>query len=187
MLKLDLYGQNDSQVAPADQTTQTNALALTGDPGTDNTTLTNAGFLGGKIVAITGYTGDSATSSTTFAALISPCDASIGQKPYGTLINGPGDFSSSITPAGSGRTPIVRGMWKGAVDSQAYNTSSTYTLGKALYCGGSTADTAGNKGVGLYMPLVAGTGAGGPNTDVVGICTHVPSTNEPWLGIASTL
>ena len=44
-LKLTYYGQNDSvNVTPA--------VALTGDPGTDQQTLTSAGYLGGVIVAI---------------------------------------------------------------------------------------------------------------------------------------
>ena len=44
-LKLTYYGQNDSVNC-------TPAVFLTGDPGTDQQTLTSAGYLGGVIVAI---------------------------------------------------------------------------------------------------------------------------------------
>ena len=44
MLKLVYYGQNDGHWGPD--------VTLTGDPGTDNVTLLNAGYLGGKVVSL---------------------------------------------------------------------------------------------------------------------------------------
>ena len=67
-LKLTYYGQNDSvNVTPA--------VALTGDPGTDQQTLTAALYLGGVIVAltstVTGYTG-ATTGSVSYTHLTLP-------------------------------------------------------------------------------------------------------------------
>src|ERR1700677_2846859 len=100
-LKLIYYGQNDGSTTPN--------VTLTGDPGTDQPVLTAAGYLGGVIMAL-------GTSSTiTYGAnsvVIVPCDASqagtysglatgnTGSVPYGTLINGPGEFSGAIGPSG---------------------------------------------------------------------------------------
>ena len=190
-LKLTYYGQNDSvNVTPA--------VALTGDPGTDQQTLTAAGYLGGTIVAlastVSGYAGNAGTSYTiqnanepAFGAIgnIVPCDRksanTAGNIPFATLLNGPGEFSGAIGPSGSKKAPVVRALWQGNVDSQAYGgTITNFKVGQYLYCGGSTAARAGK-----YVSLT--DSEGGNDTIVVGICTHVPTSGEPWLGVASLL
>ena len=190
MKDLGYYGQNDSVNC-------TPAVALTGDPGTDQQTLTSAGYLGGVIVAITGTTSGYAGNGYTYVIQptyepafggignIVPCDrkssSSVGNKPFATLLNGPGEFSGAIGPSGSKKAPVVRAMWQGNVDSQGYGgTITNFVLGQYLYCGGSTATRAG-----LYVSLT--DSEGGADTIVVGICTHVPTAPEPWLGVASLI
>lgn len=183
-LKLTYYGQNDSVNC-------TPAVFLTGDPGTDQQTLTSAGYLGGVVVAII----DSAATFTlplafqpsyepAFGSIgnIVPCDAGAGSVygaghgniPFATLLNGPGEFAGAIGPAGSKKAPVVRAMWQGNVDFQGYDAASTFLLGQYVYCG-STAHT----NVGKYSSFVVGA--------AIGICTHVPSAAEPWLGVASLI
>jgi hypothetical protein len=183
-LKLTYYGQNDSVNC-------TPAIFLTGDPGTDQQSLTSAGYLGGVIVAII----DSAATLTAPLAFqpsyepafgsignIVPCDAGAGVAygagegniPFATLLNGPGEFAGAIGPSGSRKAPVVRALWQGNVDFQGYDSASTFFLGQYVYCG-STA----NHNIGKYASQVVGS--------PVGICTHVPSASEPWLGVASLL
>ena len=192
-LKLTYYGQNDSVNC-------TPAVALTGDPGTDQQTLTTAGYLGGVIVALTAttltinskvYTVTSANEPA-FGSLgnIVPCDAN-QSFPFATLLNGPGEFAGAIGPSGSKKAPVVRAMWQGNVDSQGYDSTAggavagTITVGMYLYCGTTTTS-------GLYTSVghsaAAPTGTPVASFKVpVGICTHVPSATEPWLGVASLL
>lgn len=163
-LKLIYYGQNDGSTVPD--------VALTGDPGTDQATLTAAGFLGGKIVALKAPS----LATNTLVAIV-PCDSAT-QVPYATLLNGPGEFSGAIGPSGSRKAPVVRAMWQGIVDSQAYASEVTgASVGAYVYCG------AGGD-AGLYVSVIdAGTYGLVP----VGIITHVPTVAEPWLGVASLL
>lgn len=165
-LKLIYYGQNDGSTVPD--------VALTGDPGTDQSTLTAAGFLGGVIVALQAP----ALASNTEVAIV-PCDGDAAV-PYATLLNGPGEFAGAIGPSGSQKAPVVRAMWQGIVDSQAYDSNATFALGAYLYVGGATHT---NKGK-YTSAALKGSLAGNP---AVGICTHVPSASEPWLGVASLL
>jgi len=165
-LKLQYYGQNDSQWSPD--------VTLTGDPGTDQQTLTAAGYLGGKIVKIA-----VPANFTSVEAAISPCDNDT-QLPFGTLINGPGEFAGAIGPSGSKKAPIVRALWQGNVNSEAYDANATFALGAYVYCGGTS-----HTNIGLYT--APATGHAGTLTTVVGICTHVPTASEPWLGVASLL
>lgn|SRR6201998_1879096 len=166
-LKLIYYGQNDSQWSP-DQ-------VLTGDPGTDQQTLTAAGYLGGKIMAL-----GTPVNNTAVLAAISPADAdTAGVVPFGALINGPGEFAGAIGPSGSKKAPIVRALWQGNVNSEAYDASATFTLGGFVYCGGHT-----HTNVGLYTSSAR---AGSVYTSPVGICTFVPTAASPWLGVASLL
>ena len=182
-LKLTYYGQNDSVNC-------TPAVFLTGDPGTDQQTLTSAGYLGGVIVAII----DSAATLTAPLAFqpayepafgsignIVPCDtvaalygAAEGNIPFATLLNGPGEFAGAIGPSGSRKAPVVRALWQGNVDFQGYDSASTFLLGQYVYAGGSA-----HTNVGKYSSFVLGA--------AVGICTHVPSASEPWLGVASLI
>jgi hypothetical protein len=185
-LKLTYYGQNDSVNC-------TPAVYLTGDPGTDQQTLTSAGYLGGVIVAMI----DSSAALTAPLAFqsayepafgsignIVPCDthassygANEGNIPFATLLNGPGEFSGSIGPSGSRKAPVVRALWQGNVDFQGYDANGAFKIGQYVFCGGST-----NTNIGKYTDSTHTT-----STTPVGICTHVPSALEPWLGIASLL
>jgi hypothetical protein len=162
-LKLIYYGQNDGSTVPD--------VALTGDPGTDQATLTAAKYLGGIIVRL------KVPGAAQGLVAIEPCD-SASYIPYATLLNGPGEFAGAIGPSGSRKAPVVRALWQGIVDSQAYDTSDTYTVGTYVYCGSSSK-------AGIYVSTPAGTA--GYETLPVGICTHKPTTAEPWLGVASLL
>ena len=190
-LKLTYYGQNDSVNC-------TPAVYLTGDPGTDQQTLTAAGYLGGVIVAII----DSSATLTAPLAFqssyepafgsignIVPCDtnpttgaygAGEGDIPFATLLNGPGEFAGAIGLSGSRKAPVVRALWQGNVDYQGYDAAGVFKLGQYVFCGGT-----GHTNIGLYTSTGL-QGTGGALTPV-GICTHVPSANEPWLGVASLL
>ena len=191
-LKLTYYGQNDTQWSPD--------VTLIGDPGTDQQTLTSAGYLGGKIVSIA-----APGVYTSVASVIIPCDpdgwaggnaynftTGAGTVPFGTLINGPGEFAGAIGPSGSKKAPIVRAHWQGSVNSEAYDAnivsggSRAISIGAYLYCGGHVAGSVGAAvGAGLYT---SSTGASTAGLKIpVGICTHVPTTSEPWLGVASEL
>jgi hypothetical protein len=189
-LKLTYYGQNDSVNC-------TPAVFLTGDPGTDQQTLTSAGYLGGVLVSII----DSAavlTAPLAFQPSYEPAFGSIGnivpvndsttdiygasegRVPFATLLNGPGEFAGAIGPSGSRKAPVVRALWQGNVDFQGYDAGSTFLLGQYVYAGGTTTST-----VGKYVAI--GRRATGAAAAAVGICTHVPSASEPWLGVASLL
>ena len=164
-LKLKYYGQNDGSVAPD--------VALVGDPGTDQITLINAGYLGGKIITLA----NSATAGRGLVAQI--CDAAT-QHPVGALLNGPGEFAGAIGPSGSGLVPFVRVGFQGWVDSQAFVATPTapYTLGCNLYCG-----TGASKG--LWTSDAPANGSVG--TEIIGVCNAVPSGSYPTLGIISKL
>ncbi len=167
-LKLVYYGQNDGSTVPD--------VTLTGDPGTDQPVLTAAGYVGGKIVALK----TSATAGR--GVVIVPCDAgAAAQVPYATLLNSPGEFAGAIGPSGSKKAPVVRALWQGIVDNQAYDTNANFTaagIGSYLYCGGTN-----NSNVGLYTT----SALKGTNSPVVGIMTHIPTATEAWLGVASLL
>jgi hypothetical protein len=185
-LKLTYYGQNDSVNA-------TPAVFLYGDPGTDQQTLTSAGYLGGVIVALidsaatlTGLYAFQSPNEPAFGQIgnIVPCDTSAtaygaaeGNVPLGTLLNGPGEFSGSIGPSGSRKAPIVRAMWQGNVDYQGYDANGAFKVGQYVYCGGSA-----HTNIGLYTDSTHTA-----STTAIGICTHVPSATEAWLGVASLI
>jgi hypothetical protein len=118
-------------------------------------------------------------SATTNGLIIVPADgaATAGalQIPYGVLLLGAGQFSSSITPSGSGRLPVVRAFAKFKVPSSACKANDTFVVGSYLYAASSS-----DKGKWTITPGSAGTTGILP----VGICTHVPTTSEPWLGVA---
>ena len=119
-------------------------------------------------------------SATSFHATATPhaYGANEGNIPFATLLNGPGEFAGSIGPSGSRKAPVVRALWQGNVDFQGYDAAATFALGQYVYCGGHA-----NTNIGLYTDA-AHKGAA---VATVGICTHVPSAAEPWLGIASLL
>jgi hypothetical protein len=187
-VKLHYLGQNDSVNC-------TPALFLTGDPGTDQQTLAAGGYVGGVIVAITGASTNAAypvqsANQPAFGLIgnIVPCDTDAttygstnGGVPFATLLNNGGEFAGAIGPSGSKKAPVVRAMWQGMVgnsDGKCYDTAATFVLGAYLYCGGSA-----HTNVGQY------TDAAHSNASAikVGICTHVPTTTEAWLGVASLL
>lgn len=173
-LKLDYYGQNDGTTVPD--------VTLTGDPGTDQATLIAAGYLGGKIMCI--VTAPLFATQIANSPVIAPCDADVLDSvsnsgiPYGALINGPGEFSGAIGPSGSRKAPIVRGLWRGNVNFEAYDAAATFLQGGYVYCGGHS-----HTNVGSYTD----NSHKGTNSPAVGICYHVPSAAEPWLGVASLL
>jgi len=205
-VKLVYYGQNDSVNCTPD-------VVLTGDPGTDQTTLINAGYLGGRIMAIA----DTPHNATGVESVIVPCDVDstpdgtetakagivgtgpfnpgsvtytssatttvgAGNIPFAVLLNGPGEFAGAIGPSGSKKAPVVRALFQGNVNNESYDTQSgvAFKAGQYVYCGG-----ANNSNVGLYTDHAHTSTAG--QAIPVGICTHVPTTQEPWLGVASLL
>lgn len=95
------------------------------------------------------------------------------QHPYGTLLLGAGQFSSSISPSGSGKLPVVRAFPKFKAPKEAVVTGDTFVVGGYLYAG-----TGANVG---KWTITAPTATAA----VVGICTHAYSTAEPWVGVAS--
>jgi len=188
-------------------------VVLTGDPGTDQTTLINAGYLGGRIMAIA----DTPHNATGVESVIVPCDVDstpdgtetakagivgtgpfnpgsvtytssatttvgAGNIPFAVLLNGPGEFAGAIGPSGSKKAPVVRALFQGNVNNESYDTQSgvAFKAGQYVYCGG-----ANNSNVGLYTDHAHTSTAG--QAIPVGICTHVPTTQEPWLGVASLL
>jgi len=167
-LKLIYYGQNDGTTVPD--------VTLTGDPGVDQGVLTTAGYLGGIIVALK----TSATAGR--GVVIVPCDTDT-MIPYATLLNGPGEFSGAIGPSGSKKAPVVRALWQGLVDAQAYDASATFTVGAYVYCGHTTT----HANVGKYTSAARAGNSGGTAPIAVGICTHIPTAAEPYLGVASLL
>lgn len=164
-LKQIYYGQPDGSTVPD--------VLLTGNPGTDQITLSAAGYLGGKVMALK----TSATAGR--GTVIVPCDsATAGLVPFGFLINGPGEFAGAIGPSGSGKAPTLRGLPQFQVDSQAYAAIPTipYAVGLLLYVGtGATA--------GLITTDAPTTGFKTP----IGVCTQAPTATVPWLGVASYL
>ena len=133
---------------------------------------------------------DSGRNEAAFGALgnIVPCDSAV-TVPFATLLNGPGEFAGAIGPSGSKKAPVVRALWQGNVDFQGYDAtangaaSTSNAVGQYLYCG--TGATSGK-----YTTITntgTSTAANGAIKIPVGICTHVPTTSEPWLGVASLL
>jgi hypothetical protein len=166
-LKLLYYGQNDSMNCTPD-------IALIGDPGTDQQNLTNAKYLGGMIMAL-----KVPSNATGVLVAIVPCDAD-SMVPFATLLNGPGEFSGAIGPSGSKKAPVVRALWQGNVNVEAFDSSSTYTVGTLLYCGGTT-----NSNIGMYCSV--DKASVNSQKYPVGICTHKYTAAEPWVGVASLL
>lgn len=184
-LKLFYYGQNIGNTTPD--------VILTGNPAIDQPALSAAGYLGGKIMAIAA----SAHVVPTGTPVIVPCDTDTTAVPFATLINDPGEFSGSIGPSGSGKAPVVRALWFGAVDSVAFATADTFALGAYLYCGGTTHSTKGQ-----YIATIANYGGTNAVSKIipVGICTSLPGAASfygpgstqyggvnNWLGVASLL
>jgi hypothetical protein len=144
--------------------------------------LTAAGYTSGAIVSIL-YNG--AVTPGVLSLIIHPLDGANfltgagPEVPYGFLLLGAGQFSSSITPSGSGKTPVVRAFPKFKVPSA--QVTGTPLVGQRLY----TANVGGSIGPGMFT-ATAGT-ANTAGSIVVGICTHAISATEPWLGVASFL
>lgn len=185
-LKLTYLGQNDSVNC-------TPNVVLTGDPGTDQFTLDNAGFYGGKIVALVTPSGGVYTNQPAFGSIgaIALCDND-SQVPFATLLNdSANEFSGAIGASGSKRAPVVRAMWQGNVGNTSFTSGAAvsiydpnatggnaFVLGAYVYCGGTS-----NTNSGQYTSFALK----GTLATIVGICTHVPSATEPWLGVASLI
>jgi len=207
-MKLTYYGQNDSVNCTPD-------VVLTGDPGTDQTTLINAGYLGGRIMALAG----NPQNASNVESVIVPCDVdanpngtstetatagiigtgpynpgdriytsnatttvAAGNVPFAVLLNGPGEFSGAIGPAGSKKAPVVRALFQGNINSESYDAGATFIVGQYIYCGSTS-----KSNVGLYTSPNTQSTTNSANYKIVGICTHTPTTSEPWLGVASLL
>jgi hypothetical protein len=207
-LKLIYYGQNDSVNCTPD-------VVLTGDPGTDQTTLINSGYLGGRIMAIAGNpqhavgvesvivpcdvdanpngtSTETATAGLVIGGVFDPnsvpytsnatTTVAAGNVPFAVLINGPGEFAGAIGPSGSKKAPVVRALFQGNVNQESYDSGATFIAGQYVYCGSTS-----KSNVGLYTAPATQSTTTSANYKVVGICTHVPTTQEPWLGVASLL
>jgi hypothetical protein len=183
-VKVFYYGQNVGNTVPD--------VILTGNPALDQPALATAGYLGGRIMAIA-----ASANLPGGVPVIVPCNTDILSIPFGTLLNDPGEFSGSIGPSGSGKAPVVRALWFGAVDSVAFDTTDTYALGGQLFCGG-----AGHSTTGKYIATVASHGGSNATAKavVVGLCTSLPGAANfygpgsyqyggvnNWLGVASLL
>jgi hypothetical protein len=169
MLKLDYYGSNDGTTVPD--------VVLTGDPGTDQATLTAAGYLGGRLMEIEAVAVNQPQVAGSPVIVPYNGDQSL-QPPYGALLNGPGEFAGAIGPSGSRKAPVVRALWRGSLSSESYDTTDAgFTMGQYVYGGGTV-----HSNVGMYAATNKGA-----NSPAVGICTHVPSVAEPWLSVASLL
>jgi hypothetical protein len=150
-------------------------VALTGDPAVDQVTLRAAGYAAGRIMTRIA----SATSGR--GSVVVPMDGNLaGKLPYGTLINGAGNYAESIGPSGSGKTPVCRAfpifdLSIDPIEPACYDVAPTaaYVDGNALYAG------TGAK-VGMWTSDKAA------NAVAVGVCSHVPTTSEPWLGVTQT-
>lgn len=164
-MEFEYYGQNDGTTAPD--------VALSGDPAVDQPVLKAAGYYGGKIMSIK----TSATAGR--GVVVVPCNGA-SELPYGVLINGAGNYAESIGPSGSKKTPVVRAFAKIKLSNEGttnlvYETTPTiaYAVGLPLYAGDGTTAALGtwttDKAVGALT---------------AGICTHIPTGAEPWLGVA---
>jgi hypothetical protein len=160
-LELQFYAHNVSMFGPD--------LALQGDPGVDIPALTAAGFVAGAIVKLV------PSSNNPDGVAIALADGALDAGSiFGAIITQPGEFASSITPSASNRISVAFGRWIGNLYGSGFDTAQTYVFGGHLYC-----DNGAYKG---RFTSVA-TGNGTP----VAMITHVPTTIEPWLGIAWTL
>lgn len=160
-LELQYYGSNVSLFGPD--------LALTGDPGIDIAALTAAGYVPGTLVKLV------TSTNNPDGIAIAPADGAADDEIFGAIITIPGEFANSIGASGSNRITVARSLWVGNLYGSGYDTARTYVAGQALYAGTSSK-------LGLYTNADPGSSA-----TKVGIVTHVPTTSEPWLGIASLI
>ena len=160
-LELQYYGQNVSLFGPD--------VALTGDPSVDIAAVQAAGFNPGMLVKL----GTSSNNPDGVALQL----ASDGEAIFGTIITDAGEFANTIGVSGSNRISVARGLWVGNLYGSGFDSAKTYAIGEKLYPG-----TGAVKG--CYTNSKTGLDAG---VKAVGLVTHVPTTTEPWLGIASLL
>jgi len=151
-------------------------VALTGDPAVDQVVLRAAHYAAGRPVSM------KVSATPNRGAVIVPMDGlgASNQSPYGTLINGAGNYAESIGPSGSGCMPVCRAhpifdLTNDPIEEACFefSPSPAYTLGCPLYAG-----TGGTLG---QWTSVQAAGA-----IQIGICHHVPTTSEPWLGVTQT-
>ena len=144
-LKLTYYGQNDSVNC-------TPAVFLTGDPGTDQQTLTSAGYLGGVIVALI----DSAATLTAplaFQSSYEPAFGSIGNivpcDTNGTLLTvqlremsrsqlysmAPANSLARLARLAPARHQLSAHSGRATLTIRAMTQTVPSQLGQYLYCG----------------------------------------------------
>ena len=165
-LELLYYGHNVSMFGPD--------VALTGDPSIDNAAVAAAGFKAGVIVKL------GASSNNPDGLALQVVDGAVAGDSglaLGAIITEPGEFANTIGPSGSNRISVARGLWVGNLYGSGFDSSKTYTIGEKLYPGTGAVE-------GCYTNSKTGLDAG---VTAVGLVTHVPTTTEPWLGIASLL
>lgn len=161
-MDLIYYGQNVGFTVPD--------VTLKGDPALDQPSMIAAGYLGGRIMSIK-------TSGTAGRGpVIVPCDG-VAAHPFGTLLNGPGEYATSIGVSGSKKAPVVRAMPFFTVNADSYVAAPTaaYAVGNPLYAG-----VGADAGKWTADKPASGVAA------ECGICTHVPTTAEPFLGVAQS-
>ena len=146
--------------------------ALTGDPAVDQVALRTAGYAAGRIV-----TKILSATANRGPVVVLYDGASATELPYGTLINGPGNYAESIGPSGSGKTPVTRSkpifeLTNDPIDPPCFDANPTtpYTVGCPLYAGtGALA--------GMWTSDKA------TNAVALGICDWIPTTTTPSLGV----
>ena len=150
-------------------------VVITHDPAVDRAVLRAAHYAAGKIMTLI----NSATAGR--GAVIVPMNgaAASGHLAYGTLINGCGNEAESIGPSGSGMMPVVRAMpifdlTNDPIEEACFEATPTlaYAIGLPLYCGDGT-----------VAPLGTWTTDKATGAVALGICHHVPTNAEPWLGV----
>ena len=163
-------------------------LLLSGDPAIDQPAMRTANFAGGRIAVLVAA---SFSGAPVGLAALAPMDGGVAaNRPFGVMINGGGNYAESIGVSGSrklsvGRAFIMFDAVNDVIDPPCYVASPTaaYALGAPLYCGSTNQST-----LGQWSSDIPKDGTSTPLTApvVCGICLHVPSVAEPFLGVATT-
>lgn len=162
-------------------------LALTGDPAIDQPKMREAGFSGGRIATIVAASYAGAPAG---AVALAPLDGASGKKAFGAFLNGGGNYAESIGVSGSRKMSVARSrvmfdLVNEVIDPPCYvaNPTTPYAVGGALYAGCAKTST-----VGQWTADAPKDSAGDAvaNPEVCGICLHIPTVAEPFLGVATS-
>lgn len=172
-LELQYLGQNTSLFGPD--------LALVGDPSIDNPALQAAGYVAGTLVVV------KTSTNNPDGVAIAPADSAAADTTapvFGAIITEPGEFANTIGPSASNRIAVARQQFVGNIYAGSNTTASyvasptpAYAAGLPLYLGKSGSQ------LGMWTTVQGSASTLGFTP--VGICTHAPTTTEPWLGVAS--